>query len=1218
MAAVARAEGRGLRGHSAAFPRPAGSLASRWGPAVALWAAVLVAAGSACGQVVNATWTDGAGNARYEDPNNWDIGVVPVNDGNDAYSVVIPGGMSVEFDVDGPQIVTDLELGSGSTLNVKAGKSLTILDDARIYGTITSVGGVLEAGAVDAEFRGNKVQVSISGGAQVHVAASTYTSTGLNTAGWTYTLFSASGTDVGGTASLLDLSSLTSINASFNDNHSGASTYHDIRATGGARIDLSGVEAISGAVGANDRLRIYVNAQGDVDLSSLQRIQSGYTDLYVSKPAFELPELLSAVGTLFELSGNCQASLPKAEAFSSTSVDLEEGTTSLSVPSLISHNGGAVTLREGTQLDAPSLETMNGVTLNVDVGGTFLAPNMASFTGGVFERHAGQVLDLPAFVNIDNSRLSVRDGELLTVAAGSYTTTGLASAGWTYTLLAATGTDGNGTPSRLDLSAVTDLDARFNDNHTGASTYHDIRASGDGQIDLSGLQTMAGPGHPTDRLRIYVNTGGSIDLSSLQRITSGYTDFYLSAAAFELAELRSVSGSTLFDLAAGTTSLSVPALISHNGGTVTIREGTTVDAPSLEAMDGVTLNVEQGGTFLAPNMATFTRGEFHRHTGQVLDVQPWVNVDNSQLYVSDGETLTVAAGSYSSTGLTGVGATYTLLSASGTDGGVTPSHLDAASVRDIDAGFQDGRNDVTTHQVIEATDNGRIDLSGLETIAGAAHSSDRLRIDINSGGSIDLSGLQRITSGYTDFYVFAPTFELPELRSTSGTLFDLNTNCQATFAKAATFSGTSIDLEAGTTSLSVPSLISHNGGSYKVREGTTFDAPSLETMNGVTLDVDVGGTFLAPNMASFTGGVFDRRAGQVLELPPFLNIDDSQLSVRDGETLTVAAGSYSSTGLNGAGASYTLLSASGTDGNGTPSRLDAPNLGDINAGFYDYRNDVATRQIIEASVDGVVDLSGLESIVGPQHSTDSLILRANTGGTLDVSSLRSIRSAGTGRTRLEVGQQGQLLLGDLVLTDRADFVLTDATSTLAAGDFHLSASGTLSVAALATMRITGSWLFSGTTEGSVGLDQSILHMAGAGLQFLEVGGQDLDANGSSSGNFGIGQLVVGQEGIPTTVQLVDLLDNGNRTPSRREALYLCGLPGEDGLVLHEGSTLIMDRLNVYAYLDANWVHLNSLFEGEVTELPFDGGTLVVPEPATLVLLSTVVLVGLGRRLGRAR
>ena len=67
---------------------------------------------------------------------------------------------------------------------------------------------------------------------------------------------------------------------------------------------------------------------------------------------------------------------------------------------------------------------------------------------------------------------------------------------------------------------------------------------------------------------------------------------------------------------------------------------------------------------------------------------------------------------------------------------------------------------------------------------------------------------------------------------------------------------------------------------------------------------------------------------------------------------------------------------------------------------------------------------------------------------------------------------------------------------------------------------------------------------------LEVGGSD---NGTSvtSGNFGLGMMVVGASDQPSTVKLMDLKNNGNRagTAGTSEALYLFGANGGNGLRL---------------------------------------------------------------------
>ena len=106
--------------------------------------------------------------------------------------------------------------------------------------------------------------------------------------------------------------------------------------------------------------------------------------------------------------------------------------------------------------------------------------------------------------------------------------------------------------------------------------------------------------------------------------------------------------------------------------------------------------------------------------------------------------------------------------------------------------------------------------------------------------------------------------------------------------------------------------------------------------------------------------------------------------------------------------------------------------------------------------------------------------------------------------------------------------------------------------------------------------------------------------------------MIGDEGQPTTVMLLDLFDNGNRTGGEAEALYLYGMGGLDGLEMYPGSRLVFDGIDVYARqknaLDQyEWVHLNDLFTPGTKEVAFAGGTIAVPEPSTLALLASALL-----------
>jgi len=131
--------------------------------AFALVAAVACLAVPAMGQT-DATWT-AAGDGNYSAAGNWNIGVVPLNDGN-TYNVYIPGTGTVYFDVDAPSSITDLTLAAGRTLVIKPGHSLRVLDDASISGTITAAASLFLAQSPGAAFAGNTNRLAVSGGAR--------------------------------------------------------------------------------------------------------------------------------------------------------------------------------------------------------------------------------------------------------------------------------------------------------------------------------------------------------------------------------------------------------------------------------------------------------------------------------------------------------------------------------------------------------------------------------------------------------------------------------------------------------------------------------------------------------------------------------------------------------------------------------------------------------------------------------------------------------------------------------------------------------------------------------------------------------------------------------------------------------------------------------------------------------------------------------------------
>jgi len=781
--------------------------------------------------------------------------------------------------------------------------------------------------------------------------------------------------------------------------------------------------------------------------------------------------------------------------------------------------------------------------------------------------------------------LAATNGGQITFAAPAYSSTGLATVAATYNLLRA---DGIG--STLVLSAMTSMDMSFNDNWSGL-TLQRISATNGGVINLSGVQTLKGAARAEDRVEFVIDSFGSnIDLSGLKTITAGSTKFDLSVPNFTLTRLESAVGTT-FEVKAGTT-LSLPALVTQTGNAVTVRSSGTVSAPELLTATGVTLTVETGGTFSAPKLTTFTGGVFARAPGQVLTLVPWTNIDNSMLSTSGGELLSIAAPGYSATGLNDVNVQRTLLSANGASGGGTPSQIAAPAMLTLNDGFDDGWNGTTVHR-IAATNGGRINLSGLQTVTGPVRADDRLEfaIDAAPGSNIDLSGLKS-TSGHTKFDLSVPAYTLPLLNAAVGTTFEV---------------------KAGTT-LSLPALVTQNGDAVTVRSSGTVSAPELLTASGVTLTVETGGAFSAPKLTTFTGGVFARAPGQVLTLVPWTNIDNSILSTSGGELLTLAAPGYTTTALSQANVQRTLLSADGASGGGTPSQIAAPAMLTLNDGFDDGWGG-ATVHRINATNGGQLGLSGVETIRGPVRAEDRLEFNINTGGEVDLSSLRTTTGS---QVQFNVASGGKLMLGSPTITDGARLIV-DATTSLVhvAGDLTLSPTSRVVVTGAATVEVGGDFSFLYTDETAMNLDRAIFHIVGSGMEYLEVGSEDkgLPA-GPASANFGLGQLVVGSDGAPTVVQLLEVVDNGNRTGGNPEALYLYGLGGPDGLRILGGSTFVIDNLNVYTTENNAWVHINKdLFGPGQVRIPYDQGFIELPEPATLGLMALggLALLGRGRR-----
>jgi len=314
--------------------------------------------------VVNAEVFNGAGDGTsWSDANNWDGGQIPTGSG--LFTVVIPTGFTVRFDVPTTVEVNEFSLEAGSTLEFREDAVLTNLElrslgATNIGGVIDTQGGNFFAEGAGVQFSSNQARIIASQGAQVTIAAPTYSSTGLTGGG---ILFSADGA-----GTVLDLSAVTSLDAGFNSAAFSGTQVQVVTATNGGQVNLSGVMTITAPVDPEDRVDFVLSdATSGIDLSGLQTIDNG-----------------TGVGlTRFELSNGATLDLPNVSVLQDVLFNLTMG----------------------AQLTATGLQPVNYSTTGI-VGGTIISVD------GV-----GTVLDLSAVTSLDAGFNGNTNSQVQTITA---------------------------------------------------------------------------------------------------------------------------------------------------------------------------------------------------------------------------------------------------------------------------------------------------------------------------------------------------------------------------------------------------------------------------------------------------------------------------------------------------------------------------------------------------------------------------------------------------------------------------------------------------------------------------------------------------------------------------------------------------------------------------------------------------------------------------------
>ncbi|KKK85873.1 hypothetical protein LCGC14_2768890, partial [marine sediment metagenome] len=388
---------------------------------------------------------------------------------------------------------------------------------------------------------------------------------------------------------------------------------------------------------------------------------------------------------------------------------------------------------------------INGANLYALGGASLLLPNADSFTGGILTIDGPGSLDAPLLAAIDNSRFTLSGGAQFRSAATSYSATGLLG---NHTLFSASGPG-----TLLNLSSFESI----NDTHYTRyyANVHWIRATAGGAIDLSGVTSITSPTEGGDRTDFIVESGGHIDLAALDFLDTrgGPFRFYINTPSFTLPSLTTAE-STTFYMRPGSL-LDLPLLDSWNGGSMSVPTGGTFQLPELLGVSGVTVSIGQGGTLDVPKLTSFVGSLLYLGANQTLGAPQFENIDNSRFYLTGGVNFSVAATSYSATGLVG---NYTPFSAEGSG-----TLLDLSTLQSINDYYYARYN--TNVHTIRAASGGQIDLSGVTSITNPQETADRLDFVVESGGQIDITALEttEASSGAVRFAINDSEFALPKL-----------------------------------------------------------------------------------------------------------------------------------------------------------------------------------------------------------------------------------------------------------------------------------------------------------------------------------------------------------------------------------------------------------------------------------------------------------------------
>lgn len=427
----------------------------------------------------------------------------------------------------------------------------------------------------------------------------------------------------------------------------------------------------------------------------------------------------------------------------------------------------------------------------------------ADGTGAVFEV-------LAAGLAPDNARFEARNGGAIIVPAATYALHNVPLGD-----IDAFVADGDG--SLLDFSTM----QSFTLNPRNFNVATRIRAANNGLIDFSGVTSLRGASASGDLLEIELQTGGTIDLSSLATIPDGWIALDQDIPDYTLPSLANAAGYTFgilnLDVTTNAT-LNLPVLTTFTRGTFTLADGAAIQAPLLTSFRESILNLTTNSTVGAPLFTDITSSTFSVGPGRAFDV---------------------ATGAYTMENV-GIG-DVTAFEATGTN-----ARLNFQSITNLS--FPSRSFNVDTR--IRADDGGVIDLSGIRVLAGpASDAGDRILLELANGGDIVLTNLTTIAGGRIVLDQDVPAYSLPLLEEANGIGYALLT---FDVAEAAT--------------LQLPELDTLRMGAFALGDGAVVQAPKLTTFTRGLLNISTQNLVNAPLFTDITSSSFHVFTGRTFEV----------------------------------------------------------------------------------------------------------------------------------------------------------------------------------------------------------------------------------------------------------------------------------------------------------------------------------------------------------------